>query len=178
MAQRVKTGTRMKTPGLSKVMADNAAKFRDRIKHDEQHLGDDWENEEVEYCPKCKGSGYNADYPEDPFCIACEGSGKWFVLYYGVSNGLPYAYTDEWGIDFIKEVCKADREAFAELQAAGKVGTKSMIRPFRLPKTLEMELQARGYTPAEIRNGESVKEIANLVAREYPDFMCVPYTSF
>ena len=178
MAQRVAAGTRLDTPALSKTMADNAEKFRDRMKHDEEHLGDDWENVEVEPCPKCKGSGYNADEPDDPFCMACEGTGTWFRLYYGVSEGLPYAYTEEYGVDFIKEVCKADREAFAELQAAGKVGTRSMIRPYRLPKTLEMELQARGYVPAEIRSGEYVREIANLIAKEYPDFMSVPYTNF
>ena len=173
MAQRVKKGTRLKTPSYSLLMKEYV---NERIAEGERTLGEDWENFEDTPCDKCAGTGVSPD-PDDKFCYGCEGTGIWYRMYYGVSDGQPYAYTDEWGVDFLKEVCKADREAFLELQLAGKVGNRSMIRPFRLCKTLEMELLARGYNPAN-RTGENIRAIANIVAREYPDFMSVPYKSF
>ncbi len=168
--------TRLNTPALAKMVKEDLV--LERIKHDEKNLADDWENVEQETCPKCKGFGKNPDLPEDPFCYACDGSGIWYILTYGMSNKLPYSYTDEYGVDFVKEACKAEREAFAEAQLAGKIGNRYGIRPYMLTKTLEMEFLSRGYTPQELRQGPMTKEIANIVAREYPEFMCVTYTNF
>ena len=165
-------GTKLKTPALSKMFEDE---YITRLKHDEKTLGDNWENFEDETCPKCNGTGINPEHPEDGFCIACEGTGIWYRLVYGMSGGEPYAYTWEWGIDFVKEAAKNYRMAHTEMQMAGK--TYTHMRPYLLPKTLEMELEARGLD-ARTKDQDMKKYIMGIVAREYPDFMCVNYTNF
>ena len=173
----LKSGTRLSTPALSKVLIED--QISDMYKEYEQEkITEGIIHTMDESCGKCGGFGKSPEFPEDPFCYACEGTGLHYRLYYGVQDGAPFAYTDEWGVDFLKQVCAAEREAFEEARLAGKIGSKAMVRPFRLPKTLEMELQARGYTIGDIRSGKKVAEIANIVASEWPDFMCVTYKSF
>ena len=167
----------LNTPNISKMFESEGAQYeRERMKHDEKHLGDDWENQDVEECTKCAGTG-KLQLADGKFenCPGCEGTGTWFILYYGISDGTPYAYTDEWGIGFLKETCKTYREAHREMQLLGKTYTN--LRPYLLPKTLEMELLARGYDPHTKSDEEKIR-IANVVAREFPDFMCVNYTNF
>ena len=161
--------TRMKTPYLSKMVEEDLV--TERLKHDEKHLGDDWVNTEKEMCPKCEGFGKNPAFPEDPYCHACDGSGIWYILTYGVEDKKPFAYTDEYGVDFVKECCKADREAFADRRLSRKHLKTYGIMPYRLTKTLEMEFISRGYEPHEIKAGRFVKQIANIVAKEYPQFL-------
>ena len=166
------TGTKLNTPALSKMFKDD---FIEQVKKDSDKVGTDWENWEDEVCTKCAGLGKNPEHPEDGFCLGCEGTGIWYRLVYGIQDKLPYAYTLEHGVEFVKEAAKNYRIAYAEQQATGKVPDN--IRPFILPKTLEMELEARGLT-VRTSDPDMKRYIFNLVAREYPDFMCVPYKNF
>lgn len=166
------SGTKIKTPYLSKMFEDE---YITRLKHDDKTLGDDWENFEDETCPKCEGVGVNPEHPKDGFCYGCEGTGVWYRLVYGMSSGVPYAYTWEWGVDFVKQACKDYRIAHAELQAAKK--TTDHMRPYLMPKTLEMELEARGLD-ARSKDPDMKRMVMNTVAAEYPEFMCVNYTRF
>ena len=170
--------TRMATPAIKKLFVSTEEEFvKERMAHDEANLGEDWQNSEPNECNVCHGTGQaSPEFPDDPHCLGCDGTGIHFILTYGVEDGKPFAYTDEYGVDNMKKMCADYREAYRASQLAGK--TPDMIRPYILPKTLEMELQARGYLPHEIYSGKYVKEIANIVAREYPAFMCVPYKNF
>ena len=171
-------GTKLETPALSMAVTETFVK--DYIKEQDRKLSENFTNYEDHPCEKCGGTGVSPD-PKDPFCIGCEGTGIWYRLVYGVEDGKPFAYTYEYGVDFVKEACKLYREAWAGHQLAGKVPEN--MRPFLLPKTLEMELEARGYTVREnVADPDAhimmKKAIMNVVAKEYPDFMCVPYTNF
>ena len=168
--------TRLNTPAIAKLY-ENADEqiIAEMIKHGEKTLGENWENYEHTHCEKCHGTGLAQPGSEDPHCVGCEGTGIWFTLYYGISDGVPYAYTEEYGIDFLKDTCKEYRSAHTQMQLSGKTYTN--LRPYLLPKTLEMELMARGYNPRSDDPEEKVA-IMNLVAQEYPDFMCVNYKRF
>lgn len=168
--------TRLNTPAITN-MYKNADKemIEEMLRHGEKTLADNWENHEHTYCEKCHGTGEAQPGSGDDHCVACEGTGIWFTLYYGIEDGVPYAYTDEYGIDYMKEVCKEFRSAHRQMQLAGK--TMTHMRPYLLPKTLEMELLARGYNPRSDDDEEKIA-IMNLVAQEYPDFLCVNYKRF
>ena len=75
----------------------------------------------------------------------------------------------------MKETCKAYRQAHTEMQLRGE--TYTHLRPYLLPKTLEMELMARNINP-HAKDEKSKRRIANIVALEYPDFMCCNYKNF
>ena len=165
--------TRMNTPNLVGLVSDQ---IEEEMALHEKHLGDDWENTLAEPCPKCNGTGKNPEFPEDPFCYGCEGTGTWYILYYGMKDGHMFAYADEYGVDFIKEYCKDSREAYQQQQLTGKI--PDAIMPFVVPKVLEFELIGRGYHPEQFYSGKHMRQIANIIAREYPAFMCVPYTKF
>ena len=167
--------TRLNTPHLHKILDVEDAEFIERMKHDEKNLSENWENVEPEMCLKCSGTGRDPSAPEAVRCEGCEGTGTWYIMYYGVSDSLPYAYTDEYGIDFLKQTCKAYREAHTEMQLRGE--TYTHLRPYLLPKTLEMELMARGIDP-HAKTDKAKRHIANIIASEYPDFMCVNYKNF
>ena len=96
----------------------------------------------------------------------------------GCKSGQTYAYTIEFGMEAKKEYCKAMREAHAEAKLAGTHLKSSLMRPYALPKTIEMEMLARGYNLKEAEQNGQIKEIANVVAKEYPEFLCTSYTTF
>ena len=137
-----------------------------------------WENYEDEVCPKCNGTKKDPALPEDPHCLACEGTGVHYRIIYGHTKGEAYAYIKENGLDLVVEYAKAMREAHKEIQDAGKVGEQVAIKPYVLPKFLQMELQARGWSPDQFFNGSYIREIANILVKEYPAFMCVNYKKF
>ena len=170
--------TRFNTPMISKRAVDVVT---ERMAHDEKNLLTlDWENDMASPCIKCNGTGKDLEFAhtDDPHCYNCEGTGVKYVEYYGISNGKPYRYLDEWGIDFLKLVCKDEREKFEAIQKAGKVGELKAIRPYYMPEVIKLEFMARGYEEEDFTDGKKIKEIANIMAREYPDFMCVPYKNF
>lgn len=171
------TGTKMDAPLFSRALADDHIAYRAAFdsKFDK---GSNWKHAEDKECDKCHGTGHNPEFPGDAHCMGCEGTGTHIRLVYGVEDGKPFAYTYEFGIDYLKEVCKAEREAHRETQLAGKVGNLSMIRPFRLPKTLEMEMLHRGYDLNDMKKNRELRKAANIVAREFPHFMCVNYKNF
>lgn len=107
---------KLNTPHLSRLAPDIVA---ERMAHDEKNLTTmDWENDVAHTCIKCNGTGTDLEFAhtDDPHCYNCEGTGTKFVEYYGMSNGKPYFYTDEWGIEFLKKVCKQEREDFEAIQ--------------------------------------------------------------
>lgn len=172
---KLELGTRMATNTLNKVIAEGFV--ADKLKKQDKELFEnDWYSKDETKCTKCKGSGFNSEIPEDPFCMACEGTGNHYVLYYGVKNKQTFSYTVEYGIDLLKEYCKTMREAVADQIAAGKLSELSMIKPFELPKTLEMNLMAEGIDVEDMKHSGRIRELATLVRARYPDFMTVPLT--
>ena len=137
-----------------------------------------WENYEDEPCMKCLGTGKNPQFPDDKHCFGCDGTGVHYRLIYGHTEGKAYAYIKENGLSTILEYTKAMREAHKETQSAGKMTEKVAIQPYALPKFLQMELQARGWSPDQFFDGRYIREIANIVAKEYPAFLCVNYKKF
>ncbi len=168
------TNQQLHTPALTIA----AKGFADHLKESDERLASNWKKQHREICPKCVGTGNNVTDKDSSFCIACEGTGVWFTQTWGHEDGVAFAYIEENGLDFIREACKLHREAHACNQMAGIVGNKMGIQPFLCPKFLEMELTARGYTPKQFYSGEFAKEIAQIVANEYPDFLCVNYRTF
>ena len=164
----------LSTPSFSKMVASGYV--NERLEHDYKHLGDDWQNDEPEQCPKCKGTGKNVEFLTDPYCLNCDGTGTEYVLSYGIKDGEPFATVKEYGLDAKLEYAKASREAHLEQRKAGKLGTG--IMPYIIPKTLEFELMARGYKPEQFYSGSYAKEIANIISSEYPEFLCVSYKNF
>ena len=168
------SGVKLQTPRMSELLENDY--IAELAKEDDTVYTRNWEKEEPSECPICNGCGHNIELGE--VCVNCDGTGVEYKMVYGVDKGAAYAYTVEYGMNAKREYCKAMREAYAELQISGKHLNKSMMMPYALPKTIEMEMMARGYDVRNAqKNGES-REIANIIAREYPDFMCVPYTNF
>lgn len=170
-------GLKMPTPHLDTLMADEFVQWQ-MAKDLEKTYDNDWEAADASVCPKCDGAKINPRHPEDGFCLNCDGTGIEFIVYYGVKNKQSYSYTVEYGIEFKKEYCKAMREAFEDQQRAGKVGELSMIQPYALPKTIEMEMKARGFDLDEYRKNNELEEVAEYVAEHFPEYMCVPYKKF
>ena len=169
-------GDRAYTPAFSKMMSEGFV-MDEVLRQDKLTFEQDWEVKEPNTCPMCHGTGHNPETPEDKHCVNCEGTGHDYIITYGVKSKQTFAYIDEYGMNAKKEFCKAMREAHAEMQSAMKVGNKSMIMPYALPKCIEMELIALGYNPNG-SDGAEVKEIANWVAKNAPDYLCVNYKRF
>ena len=171
---KLASGVKLNTPRMSELLENEY--LAQMAEEDRTLLDNDWEHTEPHECSICNGTGLNIALGEP--CINCDETGIEYKMVYGVKGGHSYAYTIEYGMEAKKEYCKAMREAFADMQIAGKVGSKSMMMPFALPKTVEMEMLARGYDVKQAQRDGNLKEIANIVAREYPEFLCVPYTNF
>ena len=178
MSETKKTvcGVQMHTPEYSALMAEGyVADYM--LKESKLAFETDWERYEPTVCVQCEGKGKVVIDGQEESCMNCEGTGIEHILFFGVKGGQSYAYTREFGIEAKKELCKALREAYKEVQDAGKVGELSMIRPFGLPKTIEMEMMARGFNVRDTSD-KNIKDIANVVARDYPEYLCVPYKRF
>lgn len=171
-----RAGDASATTALSKVFKEGYLKDLE-ASMDKETFERDWHNIEKFTCEMCKGTGKNLMHLEDDHCVNCEGTGVNHTLHYGVKSKQTFAYVEEYGLEAKKEYCKAMREAFIELQMAGKVSEKHAIVPYGLPKVVEMELIALGYNPNGAQGAE-VREIANWVAKNCPEYLCVPYTKF
>ena len=168
-------GVEMSTPEFSRVMAEGFV--ADYMRKEDQLLYEqDWERWEPTVCTACNGTKKRPDLGED-CCHNCDSTGAEHVLFFGMKGGQSYAYTKEFGMKAKLEFCKAMRESFQEVQDAGKVSNLSLVRPYALPKTIEMELMARGLNVND-KSEANVRQIANIVAKDYPQFLCVPYNKF
>ena len=168
------SGVKLQTPRLSEMLENDY--LAALAQEDATIFERDWEKEEPSECPMCNGCGHNIELGE--VCVNCDGTGTEYKMVYGVKGGQSFAYTIEYGMEAKKEYCKAMREAYLDMQIAGKNTSKAMMMPYALPKTIEMEFMARGFDVRTAQKEGNIREIANIVAREYPEFMCVPYRNF
>ena len=157
-------GNKVEAPGMVELMIDEV---NDMLKgEDTKKLEKDWQEHHKEICKVCNGSGYD---PEDKVsCFGCEGSGIDFEVHYGCYDGQPKGYVVAYGLDFFKEMCKAHREA----EDPGMIAKGAWLRPFMLPHFLKIELMSRGYPVDDmLTNNNGIRELANVVSNEYPEFM-------
>ena len=166
-----KKAQKMNMPHLASLVENGALEM---AKAGEASLSEDWDAEPKKHkCDKCKGSGF--DYKDGIPCIACDGSGIEYMVHYGVSDGKAYAYISQYGLDAIKEYCKACREAEVDKIRANA----SMISPFALPAFARVDMIAEGIPVDEmLHDGKLIRELANMVYARYPEFMKTNLTSF
>ena len=164
-----KEGEKLNTPNLTKAITNDLI---DKAKLDKS-LGDNWKaTPEITKCGVCKGSGY--DHEDGVVCMGCDGSGNDFELHYGCEDGKWYAYIIQYGLDGLKEYCKARREAEVDHIRRGQ----PMLGACAFPKFVQMELSAGGMSPEEMQNPENTRKIVNYISKNYPWLMYTNLKSF
>ena len=168
--KKVGDGDKVNTPHIAKMLQEDMI---EGLMKDYQNPKEDIIDEMTYPCGVCKGSGYDTEIKMP--CTGCEGTGLDYKIVYGNKDGKLFAYTVQYGIDFFKEMCKAYREAESELSLSERANRLTVVR-YKLPAVIDMELQARGFTPQDIRGGgERQEEICKIIQTEYPEFMCSNY---
>ncbi len=164
-------GEKLNTPSLSKMVVEDLVKTA--VEDDNKKMDSNFRERMSYPCGVCKASGIDPD--EKVPCFACEGTGKDYEIVYGIEDGVMVAHTEQYGLDFFKEYCKACREAEADMTLTNRAN-RFMVRAYSLPAVIDMELQARGFTPQEIRGGSGEsKKIAKVIQKEWPELMTTNY---
>ena len=165
-----KEGKKMATPNLSSIVKNGAM---DMMKAGSDGLEEDWSaSPDIMKCGACKGTGF--DFEDGVPCIGCDGSGKDYEIHYGVKDGAAYAYVVQYGHDAIIEYCKACREAEVDNLRVNA----AMLRAFVLPQAIRMDLIAAGWPVDEMVNSGNNRELANHIAKSYPEYLTTNLTSF
>ena len=149
-------GQRMPTPGL--LNSINAG--RDQYASEFQ---EDWKATPiVEPCNVCKGTKID---PNDlTICMACDGTGKHYEIHYGVQDGEGFAYVTQYGLDALKEYCKACRESEVESVRA----SKPMIEVFSMPAFIRIDWMAEGIPVDDLMyTDQGIRYLANLMVERY-----------
>ena len=159
-----KDGQKMATPHLKSIVEDGVAEM---IAAGADNPDGDWKaSPEIHKCGPCNGSGF--DYADGVPCIGCDGSGIDYELHYGMEGGKAYAYVRQYGLDAIREYCKNCREAEVDKVRANS----ALLRAFVLPAYARVDMIAEGIPVDEMmHDGELLRELTNMVAARYPEFM-------
>lgn len=159
-----KQGKKMATPHLKSLVKEAGDKYDDPTV--------DWKaTPDIHQCGVCNGSGF--DYKDGIQCIGCDGSGIDYELHYGVEGGKCYAYVVQYGLDALIEYCKACREAEVE-----KIRVNApILNVLALPAYARIDMIAEGIPVDEMVN-RGDRELLNLVAERYPQFLKTNLKSF